>query len=69
VKAAFDALGMNLQAGDLTSCIKVHEETPVMQRVCEENIAAFVKMGRHMMNLEPVTQEVTQKIILMIPVK
>jgi hypothetical protein len=42
VKAVCDALGSNLQADDLASWIEV-DETPVVQHLNEEDIAASVK--------------------------
>jgi hypothetical protein len=46
VKAACDALGTNLQADDLASWIEADDETPVAQRLSEEDIAASVKNGK-----------------------
>jgi hypothetical protein len=45
VKAVFDALSTNLQAGDLASWIEV-DETPVTQHLSEEAIATSVKNGK-----------------------
>jgi hypothetical protein len=48
--------------------LKVDAETLFMKHFSGQDIATSVKVGR-LMNLEPVTQEVTQKAIVMIPVK
>jgi hypothetical protein len=46
MKAACDALGINLQADDLASWIEVDEETPVSQHLSEEDIATSMKNGK-----------------------
>lgn len=43
VKAACDALSINLEGDDLVAWIEVDAQTPVMQHLSEKDIPAFVK--------------------------
>jgi hypothetical protein len=64
-----DALGTNLQAGDLASWIEADEETSVAQHVSEDDVAASVRNGKTTDELGASDTRMTQKIIVMIPVK
>jgi hypothetical protein len=66
VKVTFDTPGTNLQADNLASWTEADEKT---QHIRKEDTAATVKNRRQMKNLEPFTQEITQKVMVMIPVK
>jgi hypothetical protein len=66
VKAMCDALGCNLKVNDLTALTVVQAETLVTYHLSEKDVTASMKNGK---NLEPVIQKVTQKTIMMIPVK
>jgi hypothetical protein len=69
MKAACDSFTTNLQADNLASWIEVGEETLMMQHLSEEDIAASVKNRKTTVNFEPVSREMTQKIMVLIPMK
>jgi hypothetical protein len=60
VKDACDAFSSNLEADDLVAWPEINAETLAHRSFC--------KMGRQLMNFEPVTKEVPQEATVMIPV-
>jgi hypothetical protein len=68
-RAVCDTLSSNLGAYDLVAWTGVDAKSLVTQHLSEKNTTDYAKNGKIMMTLQHETQEMTEKTIVMSPVK